>query len=216
MPFKTTEKEIICSVCGKNSVYTIIVETDPPTSSPDLDLRPDEPHRGYYKYWVKECPECGYCNSTPDVPFDHDKAYLKSEEYTSVSAEPDETAALMIKSALVALKNHSYQNAVQSYMYAAWAYDDRGDAERAERCRRSAVRVFDENPAAFLGDDNFKVLLADLIRRSGDFDRVVREYEGKRFSSPLMTAIAAYQVELAKKRDGKCHKANEVPGVMVK
>jgi len=218
MPFVTETRDFVCSVCGTSSEHTIITETDPPQGVPDIDLRPAEPHRGYMSYWVMECPECGYCNATLDMPADIDREYLSSAEYLSnggikvISGKASE----MVKKALICTKAHSYKEAVQSYLYAAWLLDDESAEKQAKACRIAAVKIMDGHPAAFKNDPNFHILMADLLRRSGDFSRVIRDYEGKAYRSQLMTAIAFYEVNLASKGDSAAHRADEVPGVSAK
>jgi len=218
MAFKTENRQFVCSVCGTASEHTIITETDPPQGVPDIDLRPDEPHRSYMKYWVMKCPECGYCHATLDMPFDGEREYLSSEEYTGFGGITgvSEKAGEMIQKALVCVKNHNFKEAVQSYLYAAWILDDEKLGEQAKACRKAAVAVMDGHPAAFKNDANFRLLMADLLRRSGDFDRVVREFEGTAFTSQLMTAIAFFEVNLASRGDADAHRADEVPGVSAK
>ncbi|MBR4627822.1 MAG: hypothetical protein IKO47_09015 [Ruminococcus sp.] len=215
MPLITETKDFVCSVCGASSEHTIITETDPPKDAPDLDLRPAEPHRSYMRYWVMQCPGCGYCNAMLDMPADIDRDYLSSEEYLSfggisgVSGKPAE----MIKKALICLKGHDYREALQTYVYAAWLLDDEKLDEQAAACRKAAVRIYDEHPVTFRKDPNFSVLIADLLRRSGEFSRVVRDYEGQAYPSRVMTSIAFFEVNLAAKGDRDAHRADEVPGI---
>lgn len=218
MAFSTDDKEFICSVCGEKSVHTVLTEAEPPSGVPDLDLRPAGAPRKYMKYQVMECPNCGYCNSTLDIPFYPEKEYLSSDEYKSCSGihTPNTDASRLIKKALALTGNHSYKDAVKSWLSAAWLLDDDCDINNAAECRRFAVKIIDGHPAAFKGDNNFKVLMADLLRRSGNFDRVVREFEGVAFRSQLMTAIAFFEVQLAAQGDDAAHRADEVPGVSAK
>ena len=215
MAFKTEEKEYICSICGKASSHTVITETDPPTGVPDIDLRPAPPHRFYINYWVMKCPECGYCNAALDIPVTFEADFLKSNEYLGLGGIEgvSEKAGEMIKKALVCKEDHEYKEAVQSYLYAAWMLDDENCEKQARECRKAAVKIIDGHPAAFKNDANFTLLLADLLRRSGEFTRVVRDYEGLSFTSQLMTAIAFFEVHLAAKGDSAAHRADEVPGV---
>lgn len=218
MPFCTEEKEVVCSICGVRSTHTVITSSDPQKGVPDIDLRPAAPHRGYINYWVMKCPECGYCNASLDMPADIDKEYLNSEEYKTCGGIGGVSgkASYMIKKALVCLKEHCYKEAVQSYLYSAWMLDDDNSEPQAKACRKAAVAVMDSHPAAFKNDPNFKLLKADLLRRSGDFERVMREYEGTAFSSQLMTAIAFFEVNLAAQQDSAAHRADEIPGVSAK
>lgn len=212
---ETKNTEIVCSVCGNKSVQTVLAKSKPATGAPDLDIRPAGEPRHYLKYMVMECPHCGYCAPSLDRPFDDTREYLESEEYKTCGGiiSANEAAAKLTKNALVFMKNHNYKDAVRGYLSAAWEFDDENDERLAKECRKRAVQIMDEHPAAFKGDNNYKLLKADLLRRSGEFDRVIREYEGTAFPSQIMTAIAFFEVHLAASMDSAAHRADEVPGV---
>ena len=213
MAFRTEEKELVCAVCGESSMQTVVAEFDPDTSVPDLDMRPEEPHRSYIKYWVMECPHCGYCNASIDIPAEFTKEYPMSDRYRKPG---DSLTGRLLKMSLSCEKNKVYNEAVKAALYAAWVCDSEGDEEKAVECRRTALKVYDSHKAALSEDQNIVLLAADLMRRSGDFDRVIREYSGKYFPSPLYRLIAAYEIGLARKGDSSCHKADEIPGVEIK
>ncbi len=213
MDIKTEERELKCAVCGKTSSQTVVTEFDSDTSVPDLDMRPDEPHRSYIKYWVSKCPHCGYCNVSIDIPVLFTKEYLESGSYNKFD---DSLSGKFRKMALVCEKNKVYVEALKACLYAAWVHDDMNEDNEATECRRAAIKIYDSHKAVLSEDHDIALLCADILRRSGDFERVVREYKGKFLGSGLLSAIAAYQVELAEKGDRSCHKADEVPGVTVK
>ena len=213
MAFRTEEKELVCGACGETSLQTVVAEFDPDESVPDLDMRPDEPHRSYIKYWVMECPHCGYCNASIDIPAEFTKEYPMSERYRKPG---DDLAGRFIKMSLSCEKNKVYNEAVKAALYAAWVCDDENDEKRAAECRRAALKIYDSHKAVLSEDQNIVLLAADLMRRSGDFERVKKEYKGKYFPSTLYRLIAAYQMGLAEKGDSSCHKADEIPGIAVK
>lgn len=213
MIFRTEEKEFKCAVCGEKSVHEVIVEQEAPAEAPDLDMRPGEPVRSGIKYWVSKCPACGYCNSSIEIPVKFTKEYLESSNYNKAG---DDLAGRFMKKSLACEKNSQWEEALKSCMYAAWVCDDEGDNERATECRRAAVRIYDTHGAAFKGSADIKLLVADLLRRSGAHDRVIRDYKGERFGSGLIMAITEYEVSLAEQGDSACHKATEVPGVRAK
>ena len=214
MAFITEEKEIKCAVCGDISVQTVVAEYDPDTSVPDLDMRPDEPHRSYIKYWVTECPHCGYCNPSIDIPVLFTREFLESDKYKNTGHSG--LAEKFMKMSLVCEKNKVYEEAMKACLYAAWCYDDEKNDEKAAECRRAALKVYDMHKQFFSDKPDYILLAADLMRRSGDFERVVREYKGRLFPSHLIIALAAYEAELAEKGDASCHKADEARGVEVK
>lgn len=214
MPFRTEEIEVECAVCGKKSKQTVVVEYDPDTSTPDLDMRPGEPHRSYLKYWVSECPHCGYCNASIDIPVRFTKEFLESDKYKKAGGSG--LAEKFMKMSLVCEKNKIYEEALKACMYAAWYYDDEGDDENAAECRRAALRVYDLHKAEFSSKPDYILLAADFMRRSGDFERVIKEYKGRLLPSKLLNVLEGFQVALAEQGDSSCHKADEAPGVAVK
>jgi len=211
----TENKDFRCSVCGQISAQPVITEQDRASGAPDLDLRPAGAQRNNMRYWAMKCPECGYCCTTLDIPFDDSREYLESDEYKTCGGitVTNEYAERLIKRALVFVRDHTYKDAVRSYLAAAWALDDDKDDRHAKECRLAAVKLMDGHPAAFKGDNNFLLLKADLLRRAGDFERVVREFAGKAFHSQIMTAIAFFEVHLSASGDSAAHRADEVPGV---
>ena len=214
MAFRTEDKEIKCAVCGKESVQTVVAEYDPDTSVPDLDMRPDEPRRSYLKYWASECPYCGYCNAAIDIPVKFTKEFLDSGKYRNAGGSG--LAEKFMKMSLVCEKNKVYDEAVKACLYAAWYYDDEGDDEKAAECRRAGVKIIDLHKKEFSEKPDFILLAADLIRRSGDFERVIHDYKGRFMPTRLLTALAEFETELAEKGDASCHKADEARGVAVK
>lgn len=213
MIFRTEEKEFKCAVCGEVSKHEVIVEQENPAGAPDLDMRPDEPVRSGIKYWVSKCPACGYCNSSIEIPVKFTKEYLESSNYNKAG---DDLAGRFIKKSLACEKNGEWEEALKSCMYAAWVCDDDGDDERAAEYRRAAVRIYDTHGAVFRGNADIKLLVADLLRRIGAHDRVIRDYKGERFGSGLIMAMTDFEVSLAEQGDSVCHKATEVPGVRIK
>lgn len=213
MIFRTEEKEFKCAVCGETSVHEVIAEQENPKGAPDLDMRPDEPVRSGIKFWVSKCPNCGYCNSSIAIPVKFTREYLESDNYNKAG---DDLAGRFMKKSLACEKNSEWEEALKSCMYAAWACDDEGNEERAVECRRAAVRIYDTHGAAFKDSADIKLLVADLLRRSGAHDRVIRDYKGERFGSGLIMAITDFEVSLAEQGDSACHKATEVPGVRAK
>ena len=214
MIFRTEEKEFKCAVCGEKSVHEVIVEQEAPAEAPDLDMRPGEPVRSGIKYWVSKCPACGYCNSSIEIPVKFTKEYLESDKYKNVGGSG--LAEKFMKMSLVCEKNKVYEEALKACLFAAWYYDDEGSDEKAAESRKAALKIYDLHKAEFSEKPDIILLAADLMRRSGDFDRVIREYKGRLLPSMLLIALEEYEVALAENKDSSCHKANEADGVELK
>ena len=215
MPFVIENKEFTCSVCGSSSSHDIIAEQDEFCGAPDLDLRPAGKQRSIMKYWAMECPCCGYCCTTLDMPFSGEREFFQTTDYKTCGGilTSDETAVKLMKRALVFIEDHNYRDAVRSYLAAAWALDDDGNEFAAKQSRMAAVALMNDHPAAFKNSSDYQLLKADMLRRCGEFDRVVREFEDKTYPSQLMTAIAFFEVYLASSKDQAAHPIDEIPGV---
>ncbi len=211
---ETEVKVFSCSVCGAESRHTIITKVQA-NGAPDMDLRPPEPHRSTMECWVMECPECGYCNGDLCIPLNADKDYIQSDEYKNLGGIKTENPLVtrFIRKALVCQKNKDYKEAVQSYLYGSWVCDDINDEVNALECRKKALDIMDENN---IDDDNFILLRADILRRTGQFDKVINDYGKKFFNVPLMLLASQYQVKLAKDKDSSVHRMSEIPGVKYK
>ena len=205
-------KEFKCSVCGAKSKHTVITKIQV-NGAPDMDFRPPAPHRSTMEYWVMECPECHYCNGSIDIPLKADKSYLDSDEYKMLDGLKTENPLVskFVRKAIVCMKNKDYKEAVQSYLYGAWVCDDNRNIETGLECRKKALNIMENS--TILDDDNFLLLRADLLRRTGQFDKVVSDYGEKFFNVPLMLLASQYQVKLAKNKDILAHKMSEIPGV---
>ncbi|MCM1315210.1 MAG: DUF2225 domain-containing protein [Prevotella sp.] len=209
---ETEIKKVICSVCGKESSHTVIKKVQA-GGVPELDLRPDGEHRNSMEYWIMECPECSYCNGSLEIPLDADHSYLESKEYTTLGGLETENVIVsrFVRKALVNLKNRDYNEAVKSYLYSAWVFDDEENTASATECRREAISIMENSN--LLESDDMMLLKADLLRRTGQFDKVISEYGEKYFDNPLMLLVSQYEVKLSKDGDSSAHKMSEIPGV---
>ena len=70
--------------------------------------------------------------------------------------------------------------------------------DNAIYCREKAL----EELSKFVVDNDkketFLFMRADLLRRTGQFDLLIKEYEGKVFSEKLLNRIAAFHVKKAR------------------
>lgn len=209
---KTETIEVECSVCGTKSAHEVITEVEV-SGVPDMDLRPPKPHRSSMEYWVMECPECGYCNGSLETSLDTDRSYLESTEYRTLDGIETENPLVsrFVRKALVCLKNRDYAESVQSYLYGSWICDDEKDVEKAKECRTEAVSIIENS--RLKDDDNFMLLRADLLRRNGEFEKVIDEYYEKFFSNAVMLLTSQYQVRYAREKDDSVHKMSDITGV---
>ena len=196
-----------CYVCRKTGTYRTIGSTNAFGPS-DLDLRPPEMQRSTMSAWVHECPGCGYAASDVSDQTGVTEDFLASAEYRTCSGLRflSGLAARFYKQHMILLRDGDREGALWATLHAAWASDDARDRENAAACRREALRILEgllENPSP--QHDTQLLMKADLLRRSGQFSAVVREFGGLSFSDGLSEKIRAFQVEKARAEDDGCY-----------
>jgi len=200
-----------CFVCGKKHTYQVILSTNS-FGSPDLDLRPPEMERSTMPFWIQCCPRCGYC--APDIGKGLPIAaqLIKSDLYVKQQRDTiyPELANRFLCRALIAAATEDYHAAGWAAVRAAWACDD-ADQQVAAVCRRKAIALFTRVRA----DGNVRIdstgtdeaLLADLLRRSGQFeavDAICREGLAKGLDG-VIGKVLRFQQTLARNRDTACY-----------
>ena len=216
-----------CSVCGTVSEFKVLASTNS-FGYPDLDLRPAPMKRWTMDAWIQECPECGYVSGNISNHTEISPEFLKSEAYRSCDGLnfKSELAALFYRQYMIRMKSKFGGGAFDAVLHAAWCCDDADDPENARHCRELAIPLLTEDiesekayaddiiadqaqspdPDPWVKDsleklNNLLIMKADLLRRAGQFDRMITEYENVRFSEPLLDKILAFEIEKAKQQD---------------
>ncbi|MBR6744885.1 MAG: DUF2225 domain-containing protein [Clostridia bacterium] len=200
-----------CSVCGKSSKQTILLSSNR-FGAPDLDLRPPQMMRGTMCWWIQECPHCGYVAKSLDDKTNVTAKWLQSAEYRACN-DIDFSSPLakrFYRHYLISEKQRNVNDAFYAALHAAWACDDTGDTENAVRCRTLALNELEKMIASGPSNEDFLVLKADLLRRTGAFEALIEEYQNKAFSSDLLNRIIAFQIAKAKLGDTACYTVADV------
>lgn len=202
--------EYTCAVCGHRHQYTVVGSTSI-FGSPDLDLRPAPMRRDTIHTWVQTCPDCGYTAGKIDKETSVDEKWLSREAYKTCEgiAFGSQLAAEFYRSYMVHLYDDDIERAAYNLLYCAWACDDARDIENAVKVRAKAADLFAEVSKTNDSDD-LKLLRMDLLRRSGQFDRLLNEYHTVIFSDDLYKRIASFQMKRAIVHDTGCHSVEEV------
>ena len=182
-----------CSVCGKSSPQPILASTNT-SGYPDLDLRPSEMQRSTMGTWIHECPHCGY--AAEDLEEDHNVSmdFLKSDGYIACDGY-DFNDVMMC---CVSLRN------------CAWKCDDYED-ENAVAIRKQAIRYLDVMIRTYEEERNsLLVTKSDFLRRSGEFEKLISEYEGLMLGDELLDNIIQFQIERACEGDASCYTVGDV------
>lgn len=203
---------VTCSVCGKESRQRILSSTNS-FGAPDLDLRPAGMQRATMGSWSQECPHCGYVAFRLDQPAPVDQAWLQEAHYTSCEhrsfANP--LAQQFFRLYLISSHGEKHREAFLSALYAAWACDDSQDRENASFCRRKAIDALDAHIMEQGGEESNMVQRADLMRRAGLFEELLRQYATIRLSEDYLNKLLDFEMEKAALGDDRCYRLDEVP-----
>ena len=200
-----------CAVCGKTSIRMILASSNT-FGAPDLDLRPSEMMRSTMSWWVQECPNCGYVSKSLEDRTRVDAAWLRREEYVGCDGLnlPSNLARRFYKFYRINLADGSHGAAFYAALHAAWVCDDEKDRENAVLCRKLALKEMDALRDQVWGNEDILVLRADILRRAGLFQELLREYESMSWQEALHGKIIAFQLRKARAGDDRCYRISDV------
>ena len=132
----------------------------------------------------------------------------------------------------------SQEDIFWGFLNAAWACDDAAELDpdedcgldeeckaylaqlNPEKCRHDAIecrkRCLDLINGLIVNQVNIEKretlsgIKADLLRRTGQFDAVIAEYENKVFQNPYVDQVVRFEIDLAKAKDTKCYSMNHI------
>ncbi|MBR0224937.1 MAG: hypothetical protein IJL92_02635 [Thermoguttaceae bacterium] len=177
----------------------------------DLDGRPPEMFRSSMSCWVQECPHCGYVGRNLTDSTTAPAELIESEGYRTYDgiAFESELAKRFYRLYLIKMAERDAKGAFWSSLRAAWSSDDARDSASAVKCRRLALA-----PLNFLikkrPNEDRMIIKLDLLRRVGEFDEVVAYYATTSFQDKFLAKLAAFEVELARKKDDACYSVDDV------
>lgn len=209
----TTERQK-CAICGNLIENTLLCSTNE-VGSKDLDLRPAPMHRDTMHTWVYHCPKCRFSSrkieeadgASPDsiaAFYDYNKPLINA-----VSGNQQNTLAeYFLQVYFRRIKDDKFEEAADLALRAAWDCDDRENERGATACRNLAI---DAMTLIELQSEVSIVVKADLLRRSGRFLELFKEYSNFHYDkNPFVNEIIAFQLEKARKADKGCYKLSDV------
>ncbi|MBQ2654605.1 MAG: hypothetical protein IJF83_13715 [Methanobrevibacter sp.] len=200
-----------CSVCGKSSPQPVLTSTNS-FGYPDLDFRPPEMQRSTMNTWIHECPHCGYVAGNLEEDADFPDDFLKSDEYLSCEGNDfkSDLSKLFYRSYLISRHKGDVMMCFLSLRNCAWKCDDYED-ENALSIRRLALPYLDELIKTADEDKNSLLLIkAYFLRRIGEFEKLLREYEGLTIDDEVMNSVILFQLERAREGDTECYTVEDV------
>lgn len=154
------------------------------------------------------CTGCGYVFAEEDKTPDNANEIINTEAYKTCDDNDfgeKITAEKYYKYALIQLESDNFFGAFYAFLFGAWVCDDYKNNELSVMFRKKALEVFDILWEECEIKEQFFLIRADLLRRTGQFDKVVEEYAKFDSLDEDRVMVARIQVMLSKYKDDRCH-----------
>ena len=228
-----------CGVCGKGNQILVMKSTSR-FGACDLDTRPPAMFRfTIFLQHCEHCGFVApnISDGDPDMQeFVNSEMYKTCDGINPVS----ETAKHYIQYALLQAYMQvsaiwtersikpSKDKMFWGYLNAAWACDDAvehklNDGESnydrhkcindAEECRKKCLDLINTLIVNHKEQKDKETLLgikADLLRRTGQFDAVIVEFDGKKFDDPYVDQVVKFEIDRAKDQDNKRYNMDHI------
>ena len=164
--------------------------------------------------WINECPHCGYVASDLDGTVEISEEFLNDESYVTCEGHDfkSDLAKLFYRGYMILREENELLGEFYNVLHCAWVCDD-ADDELACEMRIIATdlisQLIEQDPE---NKENFIVMKADLMRRSGKFNEMIREYENVYFENDMLNDIITFQITKATENDDGCYTIEDVKG----
>ena len=202
---RLSSEDIKCPICGEEIRIINVLSTNAMGYS-DLDLRPSEMQRSVM-YQITTMCKCGNVFMGDISPAT--KELVQSDVYQNCDGiNFKDQKSIMFYRAYLIDKEHNPQDIVSNFMHlnrCIWACDD-SDDENNIPLRKTALNLVNqiiENEENEETKRNYILIKADLLRRSGQFDELIEEYEDIHFEDPLSELIVDFQYKKSEEKDNK-------------
>ena len=224
---ETLPTKFNCPVCAHESEQRYVAARDAlPPGPPDMDTRSfADKHEGVLAYDVWRCPDCGFaqapviCLKRRPPASDTVATLVRSRAYRAQLADPElpELAGSYLCRAMVEAASGRFARAGWTALLAAWACDDHSEEQGARRCRLRAIELWGEAEAAGEvivqhGLPATQLLLADVLRRAGDFERARERCHRGLSGRPAepFRSLLEFEIELVTRECTGVHQVSEV------
>ena len=137
---------------------------------------------------------------------------MKCEEYKTFEGNDfkSDLAGRFYKRHMIARESGNAEKAFYGLRNCIWKCDDVQD-ELAVEMRKRAAELASELIERDTEDKEIFILMkADFLRRSGQFDRLVEEYENIALDDENSDRVLRYQIEKAREQDDECYTTEEI------
>ena len=204
--------DIKCSICGEKSSQQVLLSTNS-MGTPDLDLRPPGMQRDTMSTWIQECPHCGYVSSMLNEESEIPREFLESDEYVTCDGFEfqGKLSERFFKGYLISRQSDNIGDCFSNLRNCAWDCDDRKDMQNARNVRKLAIEYLDRLiEKGGESKDDFILIKADFLRRSGEFSKLIEEYGDFAFGEEFLDRILTFHIIRAREGDDKRYTVADV------
>lgn len=200
-----------CPVCGKQSSQKVLMSTNSFGYS-DLDFRPPSMQRETMSVWLMECPECGYVdwnmNNESQIPSN----FLKSDEYKGCEGHDfkKHLSEKFYRRYMIERELNDIKKCFRYLLDCAWSCDDSED-ENADEIRKMALSYIDDIVPQDVEEERYFLMVkADLLRRTGQFDKLISEFSDVVTGEDDLDAGLRFHLAKARQKDTACYTFEDV------
>jgi len=143
-----------------------------------------------------------------EVPAD----ILKTDEYLTCEGKnfKSKLSERFYKHYLISKAENNHDSEFLSLLHCAWTCDDNDDKLAVEIRKMALKSMYKIEPQEDDEKNALKLIEADLLRRSLQFDEVIRKFKDVILEDKTQNDIISFQIELSMNKDSACHTVEEV------
>ena len=210
------EIECTCALCGERYKDVQLLSSFS-WEGPDLDLRQSPDDRSMLGTKVHICPRCGYVQRDAqrvisDEFTKREKQLLGTPEYKNpFGGRLNKLATAFVQIAMID-EMEGEEEIYLDYLKAAWSHEywnsTPQDEELATELRRESISRLEHKRADLSEDDAYR--LVDMLRRTGQFDRVIAKEVPYELGNEEYRQIYDFQIHLSTIKDKEAHSFDEL------
>jgi rubredoxin len=155
------------------------------------------------------CNNCGYVFAENEDPQKNTNEIIATQAYKTCDGndfgDENETIKKYYRYGLIHLANNNFSTVFYAFLFGAWISDDYEQKEFAIMFRKKALELYEKIVEKEGKKEGFFLVRADILRRIGEFSKVIEEYSDFDSLNDDRVMIARIQVMLAKDKDDRCH-----------
>lgn len=210
------EFEFTCALCGERYKDVQMLSSFS-WEGPDLDLRQSPADRAMLGTELHICPQCGYIQRDTQKVIrteflEREKKVIATPEYKQpISGRLNKLATAFVQIAMID-EIEGEEEIYLDYLKAAWSHEywnsTPQDEELATELRRESISRLEHKRAGLSEDDAYR--LVDMLRRTGQFDRVIAKEVPYELGDEKYKQTYEYQIYLSTIKDMEVHSFDEL------